>query len=115
MTLPATNGLSALELAGALDAEWRVRDCIEAGLCDSAIAFDTRTIDPVFDPFKSSFDLIERLFLVLQHAQRKLLFVVVGPDIRHVDRHTREIAAGFAPSLAQCRFGHRMDVSSKSC
>src|SRR5439155_19190239 len=47
---------------------------------------------PLGDAFQSGSNFLEQLLLVLQQAQRELLFEIVGAEVRHVDWHFRQVS-----------------------
>lgn len=106
--------LRLLEFGGALDTVRCVRESLEAHLGNLGVTFDAQTIDTFFDALKSGFDLAQRLLIVFHEAEREFLFEIVGTDIRHVNGHTREIAAGLAASFLQSGIRHRADVTAEA-
>ena len=106
--------LSSLDFRGTLDTERRVGDCVETSFWNNTAAFNTRTVLSFFNPFKSRFDQLECVFLGLQQTERELLFLVVTSQIRHVNWHAGQVAAGLGPRLIQRSIGHGIHITAQT-
>src|SRR6266542_6809454 len=90
---PEAGSGTLLHLAGAVDAVTGVGQRLQARLWDRRAALLALAECSVVDAVQGLGDLVQHLLLILNQAESKLLFKVIGPEVRHVNGRVRQVAA----------------------
>src|SRR4051794_33113088 len=109
----ARDSLAVVFLAfGTLDADRSIRNRIESGFSNYAIALNAFTEFAFADSVESGIDQTEGIPVDFHQAQREFLFEVVAAQFGHVDRHGVAIAS-FDAGFPQRDLRHGSDIAAQ--
>src|SRR5262245_44338669 len=99
----------AFEDAGGFYGVLRPRLGLESSLGNRFASVLADSVGAVFNALQRGIDLAKLLAFGLGQAEHQVLIVGIGADVRHVNRHVREVATARAKSLGL----HRVQVANE--
>src|SRR5262249_13343189 len=102
-----------LQLPRALNAMTRVRERLKPGFSDRLATFLAAAELATIEPSQRLVDLFESSLFVLDQAEREFLIIILGSDVRHVQRHVREVPRRVGLVASQRLVGHLVEIATE--